>query len=149
MKSAFLLPHGWKLPLVALLTLALLLFVANSVYNFEFAFLSYHATYHNGVATGNNYTDELAISSLILFATLLSLCAERTEDEYITALRLSSWQIAVLFNFGLLLVGIWTVYGMQFLGILYYNLLTPLIIYLAVFHLRLYILPFFRKRMAA
>jgi len=43
------------------------------------------------------------------------------------------------------MLAIWSVYGLAFLGILFYNILTPLLIYLVIFYTRLHILPRLRR----
>jgi hypothetical protein len=103
----------------------------------------------NGLSFSNdNLTDELALSGVILSLLMLAFCAERIEDEYVASTRLRCWQWAVLANYGLLLIAIWLVFGTAFLGILYYNMLTTLLLFLLLFYGRLYVLPLISRKPA-
>jgi hypothetical protein len=149
MRQSLLLSYRWKLPALLLLIGFIVLEIAATFYEFEFSFLhrAAHMPGPGGISFSNdNLTDEFAISGVILSLLMLSFCAERIEDEYVAATRLRCWQWAVLANYGLLLIAIWLVFGTTFLVILYYNILTTLVLFLGLFYGRLYILPLiFRK----
>jgi len=150
MKRSFLLPNRWKIPLLLLLIASVALFIAGDQLNFEFSWLSYKS---NGQGindiSNNNLTDELELTGIIGSLLALCFCAERIEDEYVRSIRLSAWQWSVIINYFFLLLVIWSVYGIAFIGMLFYNVLTPVLIYLVIFYTRLHILPRFGKRGAA
>ncbi|MCU0395817.1 MAG: hypothetical protein MUF29_07895 [Chitinophagaceae bacterium] len=85
-----------------------------------------------------NFTDELALSGAIVGLLLMSFARTRQEDEFIQSLRLQSWHWAVLANFVLLLIAIWTVYDSHFLEFMVYNMLTVPVIFLLRFRYLLY-----------
>jgi hypothetical protein len=91
--------------------------------------------------SNNNLTDELWLTSLVGALFILCFCRERHEDEYVQSIRLRAWQTAMVVNYLLFLAAVWLVYGSSFLGIVMYNVLTPLIIYLIIFYTRIHILP--------
>jgi len=141
MKHQLMLPAGMKIPALLLFAASVALFLMVDKANFEFAWL------HVGsdAFSNNNLTDELALSGVILSLLGLCCCRERIEDEYVRSIRLQSWLIAILVNYALLMIMVWTQFGLAFLGILFYNVLTPMLIYLLVFYLRLHVLPRFSK----
>jgi hypothetical protein len=149
MKRAFLLPHQWKIPALVMLGAFSALVIAATAYNFKLGFLDHAAGLGELDFSNDNLTDELGLSGMILSLLMLAFCAERVEDEYVASIRLRCWQWAVLVNYGLLLIGIWLVFGAAFLGILYYNMLTTLVLFLLLFYGRLHILPALGKRSAA
>lgn len=63
---------------------------------------------------------------------------EREEDEYINSVRMDAMQIAVYANYAVLLLLNLLVYGVGFLFVMIINLSTIPIIFLLVFHYRLY-----------
>jgi hypothetical protein len=148
MRPYFLLSPKWKIPSLILLLASSVLFVASVPYEFVFPWL-HHPVHTSGINLSNdNLTDELALSVVIISLLMLAFCAERVEDEYVRIIRLKCWQWAVMVNYGLLMVGIWLVYGMAFIGLLYYNTLTTLLLFLVLFYGRLYLLPVFSKKPA-
>lgn len=124
--KSFLFSHRWTLPSLIASLLFGALFITNNFCNVEFGFLQ--------VNKNSNLTDEIALSGLIISMLLLAFCKEKIEDEYYSKLRLRCWQLALVVNYGLLLVGIWTSYGLSFLVLTYFNLLTPLVIYLVLYY---------------
>lgn len=57
---------------------------------------------------------------------LITVCfsKEKLEDEYISLIRLKSWQTAVLFSYLILIVASAIVYGISFLQVMMYNMFT-------------------------
>lgn len=86
-----------------------------------------------------NLTYTLTAVLFIVGGLLLAFARETREDEYIMHLRLSAFQWSVFANYALLLVLFLTVYGIDFLLVLSYNLYTVLLLFIARFHYLLYI----------
>lgn len=124
--KSFLFSSRWTLPPFIAVLLFTAMFIANTFFNIEFAFLQ--------VNKNSNITDEIALSGLIISMLFLAFCREKIDDEYYSKLRLRSWQMAIVVNYGLLLVGIWASYGLSFLALTYFNLLTPLVLYLLLYN---------------
>lgn len=69
---------------------------------------------------------------------LVSFSKEKTEDEYISRLRLESLQLAVIVNYVLLILAALSVFGLDFLSVMVYNMFTVLLIFIIRFHFLLY-----------
>ena len=131
-----------------LLVISAVLFIATLHYDFVFPWLEHTADSEGFSFSNDNLTDELALSGVIVSLLLLAFSAERIEDEYVRTIRLKCWQWAVMVNYALLLVGIWLVYGTAFIAILYYNMLTTLVLFLVLFYGKLYLFPMIAKKPA-
>jgi hypothetical protein len=69
---------------------------------------------------------------------LVLFSKEKIEDEFISKLRLQSFQWAFFWNYSLLLLAFIFVYGKEFMFILVYNVHTVLLFFLGRFHYLLY-----------
>lgn len=85
-----------------------------------------------------NVTSTLVGVLFILGGLLVAFSREKNEDEYISSIRLSSWQWAVLVNYGLLLISFLFIYGTAFLMVMVYNMFTVLILFIARYNYLLY-----------
>ncbi|MBS1630007.1 MAG: hypothetical protein JST27_08095 [Bacteroidetes bacterium] len=150
MKDLACFPFRWKYVALALLVASVALSVANNNYGFEFSWFSTRVVSKGSIGAvveNQNLTDELWTTGLIGSLMLLSFCRERIEDEYVRALRLRCWQWAIAVNYVLFLIADWLVFGLDFLGVILYNVITPLVIYLLIFYSRMFLLPkLFRKK---
>jgi hypothetical protein len=94
-------------------------------------------TFFNLVST--NLTPTMLGCLIIIGALMVGFSKEKTEDEFIANLRLSSLLWAVLVNYSLLLLSFLFVYGeVAFLTVMTYNMFTTLFIYLIRFNYLLY-----------
>jgi uncharacterized membrane protein len=84
-----------------------------------------------------NFTDEIALTGIILSLLFIAFAREEHEDEYIGSIRLKSLQWAVLVNYSLLILATWLIHGFPFIDVMMYNMLTVLIIFIVRFHLEL------------
>lgn len=82
--------------------------------------------------------DEIILSFVIIGLLLISFSKEKHEDEYISLLRLKSWQWSVLISYGVLFIATWTIYGGMFLAFMIYNMLTVLLVFIIKFNFSLY-----------
>ncbi|SMC64571.1 hypothetical protein [Pedobacter africanus] len=85
-------------------------------------------------------------AGILLGLVLICFASEKQEDEYISYLRLRSWQLSVLISYGILFAANLLVYGGAFFSFMIYNLLTVLIVFIITFNLSLYKLK--RERLA-
>lgn len=85
-----------------------------------------------------NLWDEIILSFVIIGLLLISFSKEKNEDEYISLLRLKSWQWSVLVSYGVLFIATWTIYGGMFLVFMIYNMLTVLLVFIIKFNFNLY-----------
>ena len=85
-----------------------------------------------------NATNTIVGSLFIIGGLLVSFSKEKTEDEFIGRLRLSSLLWAVWVNYILLLIAMLFVYGSAFLTVMVYNMFTVFIIFITRFQYLLY-----------
>lgn len=146
MKTNLLLPTKYKRIGIILLIPSLVLGILCRFWDFSFDFLTLRlASANKDADTGKlsfegiiNFTDEFAITGLILSLLFIAFAREKQEDEFIHQNRLESWQWAVVINYVLLLISIWFVHGMEFIDVMMYNMLTVLIIFIIRFNYVLY-----------
>ena len=140
MQSALLLPYKYKLigSIMLMVSLALGIFVR--FWDFQFQFLTVVLRKKPGTVFDDkiNFTDEFALSGIILALLFIAFAREKSEDEFINKTRLESWQWAVLINYILLLVATWTVHGLAYIDVMMYNMLTIPIIFIIRFHYVMY-----------
>lgn len=77
-------------------------------------------------------------AGILLGLVMICFSREKNEDEYISYLRLRSWQLSVLISYGVLFLANLLVYGGWFLSFMIYNMLTVLIVFIVTFNLSLY-----------
>ena len=135
-----LLPNQFKLIGLLLLIPFLALGIAVKFFDFGFDFLSYQVQWdlfsgNTNVSDTQNYTDELALSGIIISLLLIAFSREKQEDEFITRLRLESLQWAVLINYILLVVATWIIYRFAYIDVMMYNMLTVLLLFIIRFHI--------------
>ncbi len=118
------------------------------VLDYEFSFLNVKVfaivdseifkSSNNFSITTNNITDELLGIFIIIGSLFVACSKEKTEDEFIAQSRLESLLWATYFNYGLLLIAMIFVYGMDFFSVLIFNMFTHLLIFLIRFNYVLY-----------
>lgn len=85
-----------------------------------------------------NLTNVLLSSALFIGLLLICFVKEKQEDEYISYLRLKSWQTAVLLSYALLFLANWLIYGLMFFEFMVLNLLTVPLAFIASFNYSIY-----------
>ena len=140
MQSSILLPNKYKLIGTALLVVSLALGILVRFRDLQFAFLNVVLREKPGDAFDDkiNFTDEFALSGIILGLLFIAFAREKREDEFINKTRLESWQWAVLINYILLLIATWSVHGFAYIDVMMYNMLTIPIIFIIRFHYVMY-----------
>ena len=86
----------------------------------------------------NNLTAEIITSGMLLGLLMICFSKEENEDEYISLIRLRSWQWAVLIYFGILFIVNLLVYGLEFQIFALYNMLTIFIVFIFKFYYSLF-----------
>ena len=140
MQSALLLPYKYKLIGTILFMVSLALGILVWFWDFQLPFLTIILRKKAGNVFDDkiNFTDEFALSGIILALLFISFAREKREDEFINKTRLESWQWAVLINYILLLIATWTVHGLAYIDVMMYNMLTIPIIFIIRFHYVMY-----------
>lgn len=85
------------------------------------------------------YLDEIFCSIIIISGLINAFSKEKIEDELIAKLRIDSLILSLYINYGFVIIGILFVYNYEFIYIMEFNLFTPLILFILVFRIKLYI----------
>ena len=140
MKNYLLIPNKYKVyGWVVFLLFAAFHVVANIVYpeiGRKIALPGYRNDSFLDSLTDSNLT--FVGAGVLLGLVMICFSREKNEDEYISYLRLRSWQLSVLISYGVLFVANLLVYGGWFLSFMIYNMLTVLIVFIVTFNLSLY-----------
>ena len=86
-----------------------------------------------GMVTNNILNDIIGIL-IIISSLFIAFSKERSEDEYISKIRLESLVWAVYVNYGILLVSFLIIYDSSFLWVMLFNMFTILIFFIVRFH---------------
>ena len=140
MESSLLLPYRYKFIGVALLIPSLALGIPVRFWDFQLESLTIVFRKKAGGVFDDkiNFTDEIALTGIILGLLFIAFAREKKEDEFINRTRLESWKWAVLINYILLLIATWAVHGFAFIDVMMYNMLTIPIIFIVRFHYVMY-----------
>jgi hypothetical protein len=144
MKTKLLLPNRYKTVGIFLLILSLTLGILVRFWDFQFGFLTVnfqkapHDALSKVIDDKINFTDEVALTGIIVALLFIAFAREKNEDEFINRTRLESWQWAVLINYVLLLLTTWAVHGLSYIDVMMYNMLTIPIIFIIRFYSVLY-----------
>ena len=102
-------------------------------------------TYYDdaGITGSGFFTNEqtffiVSILILILGLLLVAFSKEKVEDEQIAQLRLQSLQWAIYLNYLVFVLCVLFIYGTNFLAVILYNTITPLLIFIIRFRWKLY-----------
>jgi hypothetical protein len=148
MTTQLLLPHKYKLPGWCILIPATIMGIILSITGFEADWLhtKVFALIHDSflgksqffTVIHTNVTNTVVGVLFLLGAILVGFSREKTEDEYIARIRLSSLLWAVYVNYILLLLSFIFIYGGAFLTVMIYNMFTVMIIFIARFNFILF-----------
>ena len=86
----------------------------------------------------NNILDEITGLLLIIGALLVAFSKEKSEDEFISKIRLESLVWATYINYVVLILSIIFIYDLTFLWVLVFNMFTVLVFFLIRFNWVLY-----------
>lgn len=122
METKLLLPHRCKVIgiIIAALGIIILIFSNTSDFGFRIGKTDMALT--------------ISCTLMIIGGMLTAFSKEKIEDEFISRLRLTSLLWAISINYILLLIGVLVVYGLDFLEVLFYNMFTPLVIFIIRFN---------------
>lgn len=82
----------------------------------------------------DNILNEILGILVIVGLLLVAFSKERTEDEYISKIRLESLVWAVYANYGILLIAILFVFNLSFLWVMLFNMFTVLLFFIIRFN---------------
>jgi hypothetical protein len=139
MKSRFLFPHQWMVRGIILFIAGLICFIIQQQYFFEIdAWL--HS--HSPVAGLDSQVllDDVVYLSLVAGLLLAAFSKEKIEDEQIAQLRSDSLQWAIYVNYGIFIVCTIFINGTDYLSVIMYNVLSPLLFFMIRFRWKMYLL---------
>jgi len=136
MKNNFLIPNKFKLLGWILFSTFLLFSIYCQYFDFEIpGFQLYYPADDNFISpSGYNLTNEVAYLGTILGLLIICFSREKNEDELINSIRLNAFQWSVLANYIVLIILIFSFYGLGFVFIMAYNSLTMLIVFIMRFY---------------
>ena len=85
-----------------------------------------------------NIANELAGVFFLVSAMMVAFAKAKDEDEFITKIRLESLVWATFLHFGILLIGMLFVFGLEFFTFMIFNMFTLLILFIFKFNWALY-----------
>jgi hypothetical protein len=86
-------------------------------------------------------TGTIALMSVFICLFLVAFTREKREDEYVQQVRLRALQISVYANYLVLGLGTLFVYGINFLLVMEFNLITILVLFIVIYYYQLHIKP--------
>ncbi|MDR1554326.1 MAG: hypothetical protein LBS69_12835 [Prevotellaceae bacterium] len=150
MKKSFLLPHRYKLigwfVFIPFSVLGLYVTLINEITPKWLKF-TFFAIAGGGTPLAGDWfslvktdmANTIIATFVIIGGLLVAFSREKTEDEYIAELRLSSFQWAVFINYLLLLLCFIFVFSDAFWVVMVYNMFTTLLIFIVRFNYLLFI----------
>ena len=88
--------------------------------------------------TDSYLLNNIAIIGTCIGAILATCSREKVEDEMIQQIRLTSLLIALYINYAILIVCSLTIYDLDFLQVMMYNMFTILLIFMVVFRWKIW-----------
>jgi len=82
----------------------------------------------------NNILNEIIGVLIIMSSLMVAFSKEKSEDEYISKIRLESLVWAVYVNYGVLLVAFFCIYNIAFLWVMTFNMFTTLLFFIIRFN---------------
>jgi hypothetical protein len=151
MKNSLLLPHicrkiGW-----VLIFPSIIFMIAVIMYDYSVPFLRLPPPTVPAKTfdiRDNDMSNEVAIFLVFASLFMIAFSKEKREDEYVASVRLRALQISVYVNYFVLAAGLFSLYGLSFLMVLYANLFTILVIFIAIYYFKLHFKKVGREELA-
>lgn len=103
------------------------------VFSIAYNLDSFFATKYFSI-TENNFIDEIIGILIITGGVLVTFSKQKTEDEFISKIRLESLVWASYINYAILLIAILFVFDMAFFWVLVFNMFTVLVFFIVRFN---------------
>jgi hypothetical protein len=142
MKTRFLFPHYWRI-------IGYLCFAVDIVFAIVLKILHppngvippIHKSPSPGLLLhGITFHNDINILLIVFGLLFIAFSKEEIEDEQIAQLRLDSLQWAIYVNYAIFILCVLFINGIDFLEIVVYNIITPLIIFIIRFRWKIYTL---------
>jgi uncharacterized membrane protein YidH (DUF202 family) len=135
MKTRFLFPHSWRIA-------GYLFFVIDIVFAVVLKLLhpeGYSQEIGQTRAFAMILHTDINILLVIFGLLFIAFAKERIEDEQISQLRLDSLQWAVYVNYAVFIICVIFINGLNFLSVVAYSVVTPLVIFIIRFRWKMYL----------
>jgi hypothetical protein len=139
MKSRFLFSHKWRITGIVIFIIGVIAhFINQSPTDIIGTFHQKHPQIIG--ADSQILADDIEYLSLVTGLLLIAFSKEKIEDEQITQLRSDSLQWAIYVNYAIFIVCTIFINGSDYLGVIMYNVLTPLLFFIVRFRWKIYLL---------
>jgi len=145
MKTRFLFPSVFRLLGLLLLAADLIFVIGLKILRPEgYVYADLHHVPGSGlrhdviINDGTRWHNDVIILLLVFGLVLIAFSGSKTEDELISRLRLDSLQWAAYVNYSIFIVCVIFINGIDFLPVLIFNVITPLVFFIARFQWRMY-----------
>jgi hypothetical protein len=137
MKSRFLFSHKWMIPGAIIFIIGVgAHFINQSAADPVGAFHKNHPLFLS--IDTQLLADDVEYLSLVIGLLLVAFSKEKVEDEQIGQLRSDSLQWAIYVNYGIFIICTIFINGSDYLGVVTYNVLTPLLFFIIRFRWKIY-----------
>ncbi|WP_432713953.1 hypothetical protein [Pedobacter sp.] len=137
MNNHTLLPNRFKKFGWLIFLFATLAFVVSRIFEWQPAFLDLTLN-DRSLITEVNLLKEFIFTFWMIGLIMITFSKEKQEDEFISYLRLTSWQYAVLASLVISIIGTWSIFGWNYLIFSAFNMLTVPLSFIIIFNLLLY-----------
>lgn len=139
MKNKLLLPITFRKIGWIIFGVTTIAFLGLLKYEWHPTVLMYSYTDNHGGINDTNLLKEIIFTSWMIGLIMIAFSKEQNEDEFITYLRLSSWQYSIFASLIISIVGTWAVYGMNYLVFSALNMLTAPLAFIVIFNVTKYL----------
>ncbi len=145
-EGKYLLPYKYKYLAYSSFVLGLILFVIRFIYGIKLEILNWKvfAIYSSFFDTKifsivqNNMSEEITLFFLLIGINFLIITREKKEFLELQFLRLKIFVISLIINLAIMLIANFTIYGLAFLWITFFSLVSFQIIYVLIFQFAKY-----------
>lgn len=133
MKSIPMFPYQYKWPGLVMAVIGLIVGAAVMYFDFRPELLEFETHPDMVFMNTQNLIDEVALSLVVIGLMVLAFSRERTEDEFVTHIRLQSLLWSFVIYYALVFLSVWIFYNDAFLSVMIYHLFMPLLFYVGLF----------------
>jgi hypothetical protein len=138
MKTRFLFPHKFRTLGYWLIAVGMLTYAVTGIYSAQLQI--WNVSHHFLGQNMEIIEHDVMLLTLIIGLLLVGFTKEKIEDEQIAQSRLDSLQWAIYFNYIVLMICTIFLNGFDFLGVMIYNMVTPLLFFIIRFRWKIYLL---------
>ena len=124
---------GWLIFIISTIVCVYLTYFVD-----DFSLGKFEITLSDNIIINGNIFNTIFLVGIFIGLLMICFSSEKQEDEYISQLRLKSWQWAVLISYAILIIACATIYGLDFLNVMAYNMFTIPIVFIFKFYWSLY-----------